>query len=247
MTVPPNRPPEWGSGIPGIPSIWDTGTATRTSPQTPWVPPRRNRPAGRHWRPRWLAVAVGLTALLGVVGGSLAGGEQSTVVVGPEQFDVPFEEFAPPPPGPGGPDPFAPDMSATGLVATRADGGGEPFGLPLGSTVLVRDDLADSLLEVRPLSVTREQGLVLLDVELHAPAGTSFSVVPALLLRLPDGREVQHGELHGDSPGQGYVPVLGPGQTWRATLGFRADAAGAVLVLVRDDGSTLAGWRITDA
>jgi hypothetical protein len=243
MTVPPQGPPpsareQWGTGLPGIPSIWDPAPPAQPTGWTAPVPAASRRPASPSAR-RWVWAGIALVVLAAV--GTFTGGD-AQVTSQPSGVPLGAPLPAGPPPGPAGLVPFpqaAPGVP-TGRVAQRADGGaGEPFGLPLGATVLLFDPAAGSRLDVRVLSAVRDGERLLVDVEMQTPASTASTVVPALLLRLPDGRELPSSGL---TDGQDVPPVLGQGLAWRGTLGFDVGAGAVALVL--DDGRTLAGWSI---
>src|SRR5687767_12980965 len=109
MTVPTQGPgprEQWGSGLPGIPSIWDTAPTASDEARTTWSTPRSfqvARAAGSSGR-RWVGAAVGLVVLL-AVGGVFSAGEDvvtgatSEVVAVPvpaPELPAPVPEAAPP-------------------------------------------------------------------------------------------------------------------------------------------------------
>lgn len=261
MTVPPPESREqWGTGLPGIPSMWDTPASepvaphvwSAPSPSSASLPRLGSRPLAR--RSTWVGIG-----LLVLVAGGATSLSAERVTVGEQAPSVVYERALPagpppdaaaPPPGPGAPPPVqlpggqllpAPQSvgePAGGAVARRTDGG-EPFGMPLGSTVALTDDTAGSRMDVTALSALHADGRLLVEVAMRTPASTGMTVVPALLLRFADGRELRH---RGLTDGQDVPPVLGQGLSWQGTLVF--DAPPGLAALVLDDGRALAGWSI---
>jgi hypothetical protein len=245
MTVPQQGPPQWGSGIPGIPSIWDLprGGDGEQPPPTVWAPPTGTRPrsAGAEHRAarRWALGALGLTSLL-LLGGVVSGGSSELTSGGAlETFEsgpVPVPAF----------DLGGPVAAPADLSAVRADGAGEPFGLPLGAAVLVTDTVGAGSLEVRPLSVEREGGLLLIDLELRALGADDGTGAPAtppgLVLRSAEGREAAWSQVRGTTPGEVWPAVLFPGTSWRGVLAFPAPGTGVTLAALGP--GTVAAWLL---
>lgn len=243
MTVPPGTPPpaQWGSGIPGIPSIWDAQPSPAFQGTTTGLPPAPRRRAGHPQTA--LRILLGLMAVstvVALVGGFVLSAGQTVVGTTPvTEVAVPLPEaVGPPPPGlPGLP----PDGRAP-ITAARADTAGEPFGLPLGTAVEVSDAGSGAVLDVLPVDVSTGDEVavgVTLSTRADSPAP---AVVPSLVLRTPDGRE--HPWTSASSAG-GVPSLLEPGARWVATFTFPAAPDGGVLVL--RDGAALAGWVVPAA
>lgn len=240
MTVPPGTPPpaQWGSGIPGIPSIWDGQASPALDPPT-WAPsgPRRRAPGPRTAR----KVVLGVVAA-GAAATVLAG---FVISVGPAAVTTPATGVALPVPDVPGPPPLGlpalppPGDGTAPLSAVRIDTGGEPFGLPLGTAVEVYDARSGAALDVLPVDVSSGDELavgVTLSTRADSP---SAAVVPTLVLRTADGRE----QAWTSASSAGGVPsFLEPGAQWVATLTFPPAPDGGVLVL--RDGAALAGWVV---
>lgn len=241
----PTTPPGWGSGIPGIPSIWETPGAQQATPQA--TPPHarlRRRPVPPA-RP-WVLGSLALTALLLLSGLMGAGGDltddSTGVAIGPD-FAIPGPGPARPPPPPV-PGPIAAPVPGPALVATRADGSGDPFALPLGQPALLRDAAAGTASQVRPGAALRQAGALVVDVQVIAASGAGAIVATGLdvpVLRLPDGRELQ-AEVRG-ADGSGFPTTLAPGQRWDGVLVFTDPGQGGALVLLHL-GRALASWTI---
>jgi hypothetical protein len=242
MSVPPHGPEhggqQWGSGIPGIPSVWDRPPEGGAQPV--WIPPTASRrptssAAETRSAQRWGAGALAAVALL-LVAGVMSSSSGTFVEQGPVVETFYDAELAPAP---------AMDPGGRPELAAQVAGGREPFGLALGTPVLV-DELGTGLsTEVRPAASRREQGRLEVDVTLTAvrpqdgPAGLVRT--PLLVVRTADGRELPHVELAGEP---GYPEALSPGEVWQGRLVFETgpeDLAGdAVLAAVGV--RTVAGW-----
>jgi hypothetical protein len=208
----------------------------------------RARPSGRPWA--WVGGALGLTVLLssGILGWSSSEPEfvvSPGVELGPEGFppeQLPPPDLLPPPGLLPGPATLTGPVAVPGLSTVElVDGAGEPFGLPLGTAVVLRDT-AGGALELRPSSSSSPPaGELLIDLELRAGTGdrgASVVGVPSVLLRLSDGRE-----LTSTAPVV-PPPSLQPGEVWIGRLTFPTDEPGT---LVLTDGLAVAGWVVPAA
>lgn len=203
----------------------------------------------------WVLGSLAVTSLV-LLSGLMGAGDEITV--GGDSTSVAVPPFGPPPvpgpvslpvpPPPPGPDAIAAPLPDAALVATRADGPGEVFALPLGQPALLRDETAGTVVEVRATAAWRPAGVLLVDVQVaqaaeweSEPAGISATGIDALVLRLPDGRELQ--PLVRGADGSGLPATLAPRQRWEGVLEFADPGRDGALVLLHA-GRALASWTI---